>query len=102
MDTSTHRRSRQTYTSCSTPRPLCCNSHSSTRTPTEVEIIPAVNTISEDASPPTAAPDVLVTEASSEPTVTYRDGHKAIINTIIIMIMIAMQFPNPRVEKFYA
>lgn len=44
------------------------------RTPSAVDIIPAVNTISEDISPPTAAPDVLTTGASSEPTVTYRDG----------------------------
>jgi len=32
-------------------------------------------------------------------TITYRDSRKAIINIIIIMIMIAMQFPNPCVEK---
>jgi hypothetical protein len=45
-----------------------------TSTPSAVEIIPAVNTIPDDTSPPTAAPDVLTTGASSEPTVTYRDG----------------------------
>ena len=45
-----------------------------TGSPGAVEIVPAVDTIPEGTAPRASAPDVLTTEASDEPTVTYRDG----------------------------